>query len=248
MYLRDIAKVAAAPPNRPVSRAACTCEFTAWTLGDKRKRMASLSYRAVTLFSIAFGVEEAIIVLYLRALASAPVHDRTIVNATVPADTYGLEIIRELCTLVVLGAVAWIAASSPEGRLRAFLLALGAWDIVYYVALWIFSGSPSITSYDVLFLIPIPWIAPVWAVMAFAVALVLLGTCGIAPRGRLALVPGLLLGLISFVYQPIAAIMAGKTDVVGTVFGAHSYPVWLFALALGCVLFSVRFTVRLRFF
>lgn len=169
-----------------------------------------MRYPAVILFSIAFGLEEAIIVLYLRALAPG--------NAMVPRDQYMLEMIREGATLVVLGTIAWLAASSTWNRLRAFLFAFGLWDIVYYITLWMLSGYPTLTSNDVLFLVPVPWMAPVWAPVAFASALILLGILGIAPRRSVLLVFGLFLGLVSFV-------------VSGT-----SYPVWLFLIAFACVL------------
>jgi hypothetical protein len=161
-------------------------------------------YIALTLFSLAFGVEEAIIVVYLRNL---------------PAGThaYAFETWREFCTLVVIGALAWVAASAGAYRARAFCFAFGIWDIVYYVALWLLSGYPRLAEPDVLFLIPVPWIAPVWAPMTFAFVLVLIGLFG-AVRERIALlVAGFLLALASFVYESML-----KT---------HSYPVWLFVLA-----------------
>lgn len=169
-----------------------------------------MRYFALILFSIAFGIEEAIIVLYLRALAPA--------GTAVPHDQYTLEMMRESATLFVLVAIAWLGASSAWDRARAFLFAFGLWDIVYYITLWMLSGYPTLTSNDVLFLVPVPWTAPVWAPVAFASALMLLGIFGIAPRRGALLIIGLVLGLISFVIAE------------------PSYPVWLFAIAFACVL------------
>lgn len=171
-----------------------------------------MRYPVLILFSIAFGIEEAIIVLYLRALAPGGT------TAVVPHVAYRLEMLRESTTLIALGAVAWLAASSAWNRGRAFLFAFGLWDIVYYVALWMLSGYPTLTSNDVLFLVPVPWTAPVWAPVAFASALILLGIFGIAPRRGALLLVGLILGLVSFLIS-------------GT-----SYPVWLFLIAFACVL------------
>jgi hypothetical protein len=37
------------------------------------------------------------------------------------------------------------------------------WDIFYYVFLWLLMRwPPSLGTWDLLFLIPIPWIGPVW--------------------------------------------------------------------------------------
>lgn len=173
-----------------------------------------MRYAALITFSIAFGIEEAIIVLYLRNLGPAK-------------NDYALEMIREGATIFVLLTVAWIAASTAWDRVRAFLFAFGLWDIVYYIALWGFSGYPTLTSNDVLFLVPVPWTAPVWAPVAFASALILLGVFGVAPRRSVLLVVGLALGLISFVMSET------------------SYPVWLFAIAFACVLGALAVDTRI---
>ena len=50
------------------------------------------------------------------------------------------------------------------GAGAAFLWAFGLWDILYYVWLWVMLGWPSsVLEFDVLFLIPLPWIGPVLA-------------------------------------------------------------------------------------
>lgn len=184
----------------------------------------AMRYPVLTLFALAFGVEEAIIVIYLRLLPGAQNGTNVggVVGQMLPHTAYDLEFVRELSTLVVLASVAWLAGTRAAERLRSFLFAFGIWDIVYYVSLWVLSGQPAITSDDVLFLVPVAWVAPVWAAMAFAAALALLGLCGIAQRRVTWLVTGLCLGWLSFVYQP-----------------SHSYPIWLFALSFACVVSAV---------
>ena len=41
------------------------------------------------------------------------------------------------------GAVAFLAAPSVSGRIGAFAVAMGVWDIFYYVFLWLFAGWPA---------------------------------------------------------------------------------------------------------
>lgn len=171
---------------------------------------SSKPYIALALFAIAFGVEEAIIVVYLRHLTAFA------------TQAYGLEVARELCTLIVIGAIAWLAGASIAQRARAFCFAFGVWDIVYYLALWNTTGFPKITDSDVLFLIPVPWIAPVWAPMTFAALLVLIGVFGVVRQRGMLLAAGFALALFSFVYQ--------------TALNAHSYPLWLFILSFALVL------------
>jgi len=189
-----------------------------------------MRYAFLALFAIAFGVEEAIIVLYLRLLPAQ--------HGQVTPDTYHLEIARELCTLVVLVAVAALVDRQPAARVRYFLFSFGVWDIVYYIALWLFSGTPGFTSDDVLFLIPMPWVGPVWAVMSFAAALVFLGLFGIERKRAALLVTGFALGWLSFVYAPMKAVLSGHG--LDTHFHLESiqYPIWLYVPAIACVLLS----------
>lgn len=190
-----------------------------------------MSNLIVTLFAIAFGVEEAIIVLYLRML---PANGPSVVT---------IESWRELCTIVVLFAVAWLASARAEMRLRAFLIAFGVWDITYYVALWLTSGSPAMTSQDVLFLIPVPWIAPVWAAMSFAAALALLGLFGIAKGRRRLLVAGLAIGWLSFVWGPLYARFIDHSRIFEPA-SDYTYPVWLFVPAIALVVSALPFAPR----
>jgi hypothetical protein len=62
------------------------------------------------------------------------------------------------------------AASLPvrgEGEAAgAFLLAFAAWDVFYYLWLYVSIGWPAgVTDWDILFLIPLPWVGPVWSVL-----------------------------------------------------------------------------------
>jgi hypothetical protein len=172
-------------------------------------------YIALMLFSIAFGVEEAIIVVYLRQL---PVLGG--------ASTYALESWREFCTLLVIAGIAWLAGSSAAYRARSFCFAFGVWDVVYYIALWGLSGYPTLTQSDVLFLIPVPWIAPVWAPMAFAAILILIGVFGVARQRAMLLAGAFVLALLSFVYE--------------SAFGATAYPSWLFVVAFVLALAALQ--------
>ena len=205
-----------------------------------RDALAARTLLILIIFAIAFGVEEAIIVLYLRQLPPNS-HLTGTAAATVglAQQIIHLETARELCTLIILGTVAWLATANPADRIRAFLVAFGAWDITYYVAMFALSGSPQITSQDVLFLIPIPWIGPVRAAMSFAFALILIGAFGIERRRTPALVAGLLLGWLSFVLEPFKALYLGHG---GAVPQAQSmpYPVWLFVPAILLVAAALR--------
>jgi hypothetical protein len=130
---------------------------------------------AVAAFGIAMGYLEATVVVYLRAAIDAGV----VTPAQDPA-TLGtfevLEVARESATLVMVAAVGWLAGRTRFERLAWAAAVFGLWDIVYYVELRLAIGwPPTVDTWDVLFLVPIPWVGPVWAPIAVSAALIGVG-------------------------------------------------------------------------
>jgi hypothetical protein len=80
-----------------------------------------------------------------------------------PQSLLTLEVLREAATIFILLSVALLAASKPRSRAAIFLWTFAIWDIIYYAALWATVRWPlSLKDADVLFLIPVPWLSPVW--------------------------------------------------------------------------------------
>jgi len=146
------------------------------------------SFRTTAIVIIAFGIAmgylEAVVVVYLRAALGLV--EFTTVPVLEPAefDAFaGMEIARELATLVMIAAVGWLAGRSWVERLAWSAVLFGAWDIVYYVGLWVTIGwPPALDSWDLLFLIPMPWVGPVWAPMVVSATLI---GFGLAAANRL---------------------------------------------------------------
>ncbi|MDW8321050.1 MAG: hypothetical protein RMM08_06790 [Armatimonadota bacterium] len=141
----------------------------------------------VTLFAVAMGYVEAAVVVYLRALYypdgfPVPVRlGRLPIRFTripefenrMPQSMLRTEIGREAATIVMLASLAWLAAHDPLHRLGVFLLAFGVWDIFYYIFLKVLIRWPeSLRTLDVLFLIPIPWIGPVWLPVSVSIGMI----------------------------------------------------------------------------
>lgn len=128
----------------------------------------------VSLYAVAMAAVESAVVVYLRALHPGPAPVTVLLNV-IPARLITIEIGREAATLVMLLAVATLAGRG-EGRWPRFLyfcLAFGIWDIFYYIWLWVFIGwPPSLLTWDVLFLIPVPWLGPVLAPIIVSAGLV----------------------------------------------------------------------------
>jgi hypothetical protein len=84
-----------------------------------------------------------------------------------------LEVGREACTIIMLATVGIAAGRTKVGKFAFFLLLFGVWDIFYYSWLKVFlDWPPSLLTWDVLFLIPIPWIGPVLAPVLVACTMI----------------------------------------------------------------------------
>lgn len=135
----------------------------------------------VVAFAIAMGYVEAAVVVYLRAALDLPAG--ALPGGALPAvdvDAFrafaGVEVARELATLVMITVVGWLAGRSAFERLAWAAVAFGTWDIVYYAGLWFTIGwPPSPGTWDVLFLIPTAWVGPVWAPVVVSGALIGVG-------------------------------------------------------------------------
>ena len=80
-----------------------------------------------------------------------------------PRSLLTLEVFREAATIVMLLSVALLSSAKLTSRVAIFLWTFAIWDIVYYIGLWAMVRWPhSLRDPDVLFLIPVPWLAPVW--------------------------------------------------------------------------------------
>jgi len=128
----------------------------------------------VGLFAAAFAFVESSVVVYLRAIY----YPGDFAFPLKPIDPgHGeIEVWRELATIVILGAVGVLAGKKTWERFGFFLVAFGVWDILFYAWLKVTLGWPTtLTDWDVLFLLPLPWIGPVIAPLLIATLMVVCG-------------------------------------------------------------------------
>ena len=122
-------------------------------------------------YTVAMAYVESAVVVYLRALYYPQGFEFPL--APMPSAMLTIEIGREAATLVMLAGVAALAGVDRWERFLAFCLSLGMWDVFYYVWLWVFiRWPPSLLTWDILLLIPVPWAGPVLAPVLVSVALV----------------------------------------------------------------------------
>ncbi len=128
----------------------------------------------VLAYAVAMAYFEAAVVVYLQAVFGQRVGE---IFPLRPMETVGtlivIEVGREAATLVMIAAVGILVGRTAIERLAWAAVVFGTWDVGYYAWLYVFSGwPPSPTTVDLLFLIPGPWVGPVWAPIAVSFALV----------------------------------------------------------------------------
>ena len=137
----------------------------------------------LTIFAAAMAYVESAVVVYLRAIYYPQGFAFPLVS--IPAAMLVIEMGREIATLIMLLGVAVLAGKDRWDRLLAFCVAFGIWDVFYYVWLWVFlRWPPSLLTWDILFLIPVPWIGPVLAPVVVSVVLVVGGVLLMSKRER----------------------------------------------------------------
>jgi hypothetical protein len=152
----------------------------------------------LAVFGIAMGLLEAIVVVYLRELYF-PGGFRFPLQ-TIPERMLGMEVLREICTLIMLVAAASLCARTIVLRFSLFLFTFGIWDIFYYAFLKVLINWPeSLLTWDVLFLIPVTWVGPVLAPLICSLTMIGIGLLGSLLHDRRGFVrfgtmPWLLLG------------------------------------------------------
>lgn len=148
----------------------------------------------LVLFGVSFGYVEAAVVVYLNELYEPlalelhpkrkpgdlfPLITREQLDATDSAHLRLLktEVIREAATMVMLASVALAVGWNFNTCVAGFVIAFGVWDICYYVFLKVLIDWPSsLLEWDLLFLIPFPWVGPVLAPVLVAISMVVAGT------------------------------------------------------------------------
>ncbi|HMT28338.1 MAG TPA: hypothetical protein PKD91_03555 [Bacteroidia bacterium] len=116
----------------------------------------------VTVFSIAMGFMETVVVVYLRKIYYPAGFQFPLV--AMENDMVIIEILREAATIIMLLGIGYLAGKTTSQKFAFFILAFAIWDICYYLFLKLLLNWPeSLFTWDILFLIPVPWVGPVIA-------------------------------------------------------------------------------------
>lgn len=143
----------------------------------------------VSLFAIAFGYVEAAVVAYLRSIytplrahfypgASSELFpllslDQLRTLGPEHLARLNIELGRELATLLMLAGVAVAATRNAREWAAAVVMCFGIWDISFYVFLKLLLSWPaSLLTWDILFLVPVPWVGPVLAPILVSLSMI----------------------------------------------------------------------------
>jgi len=206
---------------------------------------------ALFLFGISFGYVEAAVVVYLRAIYDpirARLHPERRPHELFPLITQkevansgpentrriAIEIGREAATMLMLGAVALAAARNLHQWIAAFAIAFGVWDISFYAFLKLMIHWPeSLSTLDILFLIPLPWVGPVWAPVLVALSMIVCGLISLRAggiRGRIPHWTGVLGGAIVII---VAFVWDFRNTTAGGIPNPFNWPLFLLGEAIG---------------
>jgi len=138
--------------------------------------MRALRFRwwGLTVYALAMAFVEAAAVVSLKRLYfpggwAAPFHP-------IPPEGLLLEKWREIATLVMIATVAFLGRPGLRDGIARGLWVFGIWDLTYYLVLRLLTGFPAgLADLDVFFLVPRPWIGPVWLPLAGSTACLILG-------------------------------------------------------------------------
>ena len=175
----------------------------------------------VSIFSIAMGLLESAVVIYLREILYPEGFGFPL--SPIQPDLMLTELLREGATIIMLLGIGLLAGRNKVERFAWFLYSFAIWDIFYYVFLWLLIGWPSsLMTYDVLFMLPSTWIGPVitpliisLTMIAFALLILVMNRqkkeVKIPGISWLLLITGSVILILGFIWDYSAFIMESMT-------------------------------------
>jgi len=208
--------------------------------------MNSLTKKLLTysIFAAAMAYLESAIVVYLRDIFYP---DGFQFPIKIIQDKIAIiEVGREAATIIMLWFITRMASEKFKEQFALFLFSFGVWDIFYYLWLKIFINWPGYwLEWDILFLIPIPWVGPWLAPVLISIGFIITAVLALKYPERfgdkiysvkewLFLMLSAAIILESFLWE---------SDKVLASESPEYYPWWLFAIGyiLGLGVFFHRF-------
>jgi hypothetical protein len=180
----------------------------------------------LTLFSIAMGYLETSVVVYLRKLYYPTGFNFPLIPVT--TDIAITEFWREAATIIMLIGIGVMVGKNSTQRFVFFLYSFAIWDIFYYVFLKVLLDWPSsLFTWDILFLIPVPWVGPVLAPCIISLSMILLTLVVVYYQEKGMIVKIIFLEWMLYIVGSIVAILSFLWDYIQYVMhNANGQGVW----------------------
>jgi len=136
----------------------------------------SLKYKIfwVSFFAVWMAYLESAVVVYLREIYFP--EGFAFPMKFMPLNMALIELGREAATVFMLLGISFLGSIKRWSRFAIFMLSFGVWDIWYYIWLKVMLNWPeSLLTWDILFLIPVPWAGPVLAPVIVSISLIIAG-------------------------------------------------------------------------
>ena len=223
------------------------------------------------LFGVGMGFLEAIVVFYLRYIYYP--NGFTFPLVIMSEKIFLAELIREICTIIMLFSISFIAGKNRLQILAYFFYSFAIWDIFYYIALKLFlNWPPSLLTWDVLFLIPITWLGPIIAPIICSFTMIIFSLVILFMQDRIIdfkvtkiewilLCLGCLIIFITFIWDYLNILISNnllreyfslkQTDILENIVLTYipSHYNWtLFIIGIICIYFSIFLILRKSFF
>lgn len=124
----------------------------------------TVKFLLLALFGICMAHLEGVTVVYLRkSLGIIDSESNNDLLKKIPKPLISIEKTREVATILLLVILSFLVGKTWLDTFVIFIWTFAFWDLFYYLSLYILIKWPTnFITIDVLFLIPCPWIAPVW--------------------------------------------------------------------------------------
>ncbi|HET6225568.1 MAG TPA: hypothetical protein VFF27_04760 [Bacteroidia bacterium] len=206
----------------------------------------------LAIFSIAMGFMETVIVVYLRKLYYPNGFNFPLV--AMDLDILKAEFLREAATVVMLLAIGILTGKNAAQKFAYFIFSFAVWDIFYYVFLKILLNWPeSLFTWDILFLIPLPWVGPVLApcIISFTMIILALGIVYLQEKGCdmrmkavdwLSLIAGSLVIIFSFLEDVSKYVIAPDKGLMSAaVPSSYNWPLFILGEAIIVLAIAIYF-------
>jgi len=155
-----------------------------------------------------------------------------------------IELGRELATLVMLATVGVTAATNRREGWAYFMIAFGVWDLAFYFWLKVLLDWPAgFMTWDLLFLLPVPWVSPVLAPVIVSIVMISSGLIVLwcEARGRTlaagwkewaVIIAGGIVVIVSFCWDYQNIMQGGLPN-------PFNWPLFILGLAMSTAAFSI---------